>query len=235
VSGLPRAASLAALLLAGAAAAEPVLPAQRLTYAASWNGLPLGDVVMSLQPHGAPDCYRYESATDPYVAYQVFYGKPVAASEFCIRDGRVVPQRFTFDNPKTGERSSVLEFDVAGGKVRNGKGGVHDIPANAQDRLALQQAVRLWAAARGAQLAPGGESVEFVMVDDRYVRRYRFQLGAREAIDTPAGRFETLRMERVDDPKRSSIYWLAPARDYLPVQLEQGRGFNSVRLALKTP
>lgn len=227
-----RAAAVAVLLAAATAgAAEPRVPDARLTYAVSWNGLPLGDAVVTLAAQG-PDCYRHVSATDPFVAYQVFYGKPVATSEFCVRGGRVVPRRFTFDNPKTGERSAVLEFDLAAGKVRDGAGRERAIPANAQDRLALQHAVRLWALARGADLAAGA-TVDFTMVDDRYVRAYRYRLAEREAVATPAGRFETLRIERVDDPKRSSVYWLAPARDYLPVRLEQGKGVSVLRMELK--
>lgn len=227
-----RAAAILFLAGTAAGAAEPRVPDARLTYAVSWNGLPLGNAIVTLARHGGPDCYRHEAVTDPYVAYQVFYGKPVAASEFCVRDGRIVPRRFTFDNPKTGERSAVLEFDLAARKVRDDAGRERDIPPNAQDRLALQHAVRLWALGRGPQLA-AGETAEFTMVDDRYVRRYRFQFAARETLDTPAGRFETLRVERVDDPKRSNVYWLAPARSYLPVQLEQGRGVNVLRMELK--
>ena len=58
------------------------------------------------------------------------------------------------------------------------------------------------------------------MVDDDRVKTYRFAVIGRERIETAAGSFETLRVERVDDPRKSYRYWLAPSRDYVPVKIE---------------
>lgn len=214
-------------------AAEPKLPPLNLTYAVTWNGVALGNALITLQATAEPDCYRYESITDPVGMVRMFYGKPHEISEFCVRNGRVVPKRFSFVNPKDDKRSFLLEFDTADGKVRDGKGGVRDLPPNAQDRFGLQQAVRLWVLDHLDALETGA-SVEFAMVDDRRIKTYRFAMTARETIEVPAGRFETIVMQRVDDPKKSSKFWLAPAHDYMPVKVEQLRGGDAdLRMVLK--
>ena len=140
---MTRAALVAALLLAvgPALAAEPKLPELRLSYAAAWNGIKLGEIVVTLKAEGESGCYRYESLSDPVGLVRMFYGTPREISEFCVAGGKVVPKRFAFSGHGDG---FTLDFDLAGGKVRDGQGQERDIPANAQDRFGLQQAVRLW-------------------------------------------------------------------------------------------
>lgn len=215
-----------------AAPAEPKLPELRLAYAATWNGMNLGDVIISLKPGEGADCYRYESQSDPVGLVRMFYGKPHEVSEFCVRQGRIVPQRFSFVNPKDDRDNFTLNFDMAAGKVAGGAGEPRDIPANAQDRFGLQQAVRLWVIQNAGK--DDQDTVEFAMVDDRRVRPYRFAITAREEIEVPAGRFETLLVQRVDDLRKSSKFWLAPARDYMPVKVEQIKnGKTSLRMVLQ--
>jgi hypothetical protein len=220
---------MAALTGGAAAAAEPKLPDLQLHYAAAWNGMNLGEIVVTLKPQGGDDCYRYESRSDPVGIVRWFYGKPHETSEFCVAGGKVVPKRFAYDSRGDG---FTLEFDLAAGKVKDGHGRSRDIPANAQDRFALQQAVRLWAIENESKKEPG--SVEFVMVDDEHVRAYRFAITARERIEIPAGKFDTVRVERVDNPRRISRYWIAPERGWMPVKVETGKdGKIQLRMELK--
>lgn len=229
----PRAATLALLFVATiAAGAEPKLPELYLRYAAQWKGFELGDIVITLKPQG-DDCYRYESLSEPVGLVRMFYGKPRETSEFCLNGGRVVPKRFAFSNPKRKDDSFTLEFDAAAGKVRDGRGAVRDIPPDAQDRFALQQAVRLWVLEH-LRAAPGAETVGFSMVDDRRIKAYRFAITGREQIDVPGGSFNALRVERVDSTRRSSRFWLAPERDYMPVMVEATKdGTTELRMVLK--
>lgn len=215
-------------------AGEPALPELHLTYAVTWKGIGLGEATITLAQDGDAGCYRYESLTDPVGLVRMFYGKPHETSRFCIRDGRVVPQHFAFDNPKQPEDSFTLAFDAAAGKVRDGAGQVREIPPNAQDRFGLQQAVRLWVLEQLRKDDPGAGRVEFAMVDDRRIKVYRFAVTGREAIEIPAGRFDTVRVERVDDPNKSTRFWLAPSVHYMPVKVEQiRRGKSELRMVLK--
>ncbi|MBI3171031.1 MAG: DUF3108 domain-containing protein, partial [Hydrocarboniphaga effusa] len=151
-------------------AAEPRLPDLQLTYSAAWNGFKLGDIIITLKPAADPDCYRYESSSDPVGLVRMFYGKPRELSEFCVRNGRVLPQRFSFVNPKDEDENFTLDFDVEAGQVKNQRGEMREIPANSQDRFGLQQAVRLWVIQHAGK--NDKETIEFAMVDDDRIRIY---------------------------------------------------------------
>jgi hypothetical protein len=212
-------------------ASEPRLPELRMAYATTWNGIKLGEVIVSLKPGEGADCYHYESQSNPVGMVRMFYGKPREVSEFCIRKGRVVPQRFSFVNPADEADNFTLNFDLAAGKVMGGV-GERDIPANAQDRFGLQQAVRLWVIQHAGK--NDKETVEFAMVDDDRIKTYRFAITAYEEVEVPAGKFETVLVQRVDDPRKTSKFWLAPSRDYMPVKVEQVKsGDSELRMVLK--
>lgn len=213
--------------------AEPKLPELNLTYAVSWKGIGLGDATITLKATGS-DCYQYDSLTRPIGLVRMFYGSPHETSDFCVSGGRIMPRRFVFANPKDDDGGFTLEFDAKAGKVRDGKGTVRDIPANAQDRFAIQQAVRLWVLAH-LQSEPRAETVEFASVDNSKIRIYRFAITGRESIEVPAGRFDTVLVQRIDNPERTSKFWLAPEHDYMPVKVEQfRRGSSELRMVLRS-
>lgn len=229
-----RALVAAAMVASGTAlAAEPQLPELHLKYAVTWRGMGLGSATITLKRHGEPDCYRYESLSDPSGLVRMFYGKPHEISDFCVGGGKVVPRRFEFRGPK--DDSFTLEFDTAAGKVRGGAKGVRDLPPDAQDRFAIQQAVRLWVLEH-LDSEPGAVTAEFTMVDDRRIKRYRFAIAGRERVEVPAGRFDdVVLVQRVDDPKKTTKFWLAPARDYMPVKVEQVKqGTVELRMVLRS-
>lgn len=228
--------TLLVLALLGAAAvqaAEPKLPELNLKYAVTWRGMGLGNAIITLAPRGGDDCYRYESLTEPSALVRMFYGKPHEISDFCVKGGKVVPQHFEFRSPKDGE-SFTLEFDVAKGQVRGGPKEQRDLPANAQDRFGIQQAMRLWVLEH-LKSEPGADTAEFAMVDDHRIRKYRFAITGRETVEVPAGKFEdAVLVQRIDDKKKTTKFWLAPSRDYMPVKVEQVKqGSVELRMVLR--
>ena len=225
-------AALLVLLASGTAvAAEPKLPDLNLRYAVSWKGIQLGDAIITLKAEGGADCYRYESLTEPVGLVRMFYGKPREISEFCIRNGAVVPKKFSFRNPKNDDDDFTLEFEP--GKVRAGDGTAREVPANSQDRFGIQQAVRLWVLQHLKDEA-GAQSVEFTMVDDHRVRNYRFQITGRETVTVPAGKFDAVVVQRIGSKSRSTRFWLGTTRDYMPVKVEQLHdGKVELRLTLR--
>lgn len=214
------------------ASGEPKLPELRLTYGANWNGFGLGEILITLTPDQDPDCYRYESQSDPVGLVRMFYGKPHELSQFCVKNGRVVPRKFAFFHRDSD--SFTLDFDMDALKVRDAKGNVRDVPAEAQDRFGIQQAVRLWVIARLKEKDPGAETLKVAQVDDKKVRNYVLAITGRETIEIPAGRFDTIVVQRVDDPNRSTKFWIAPEKDYMPVKVEQLRGGKAdLRMVLR--
>ena len=230
-----RALPLLAALLAAVPglAAEPQLPQVDVTYDVAWKGMHLGKASITLKREGESECYRYESVTNPIGMVRMFYGRPREVSEFCVRGGRIVPRRFAFESNK--EDSFVLDFDMAAGTVSGGaREKAEPVPANAQDRFGLQQAVRLWVLDRLQTPNPDAATVEFTMVDGKRMKPYRFAITGRENVEVPAGTFDAIVVQRVDDPNKSSKFWLAKERDYMPVKVEQIKGGDAdLRMVLR--
>ena len=179
----------------------------------------LGEMVITLEPEGGPGCYRYRSVSKPVGLVRMFYGAPSETSEFCVVDGRVVPQRFEFHHPKNAGESFTLEFDTPGKVVKSSRGDVRPLPENAQDRFGLHQAVRLWLMQGAARENPG--EAEFTLVDEDRARHYRFGLTGRTRLRTAAGTFDTLVVERINDKRKITRFWIAPDVGYMPVQVER--------------
>lgn len=211
---------LVALLFTSLAhAAEPVLPPLTAQYTVEWGGFSLGEAVVTLEATATPNCYRYESATRPVGMVRWLYGSPYERSEFCIEKNRVVPKYFVFANPKREKDGFTLEFDWAAKMVNSNRAAPRPIPANAQDRFGLQQAVRLWVIQNLGKKDPG--TAEFTMVEDDRMKVYKFAITGNETLKVPAGEFDTVVVQRVDDPRKTMKFWLASARDYMPVKVER--------------
>jgi hypothetical protein len=208
------------LLIPALASAADTLSARSDRYQVQWGSISLGEGTIRLTPLGG-DCYRYESITDPVSLVRWTYGAPRETSEFCLVGGQVRAQRFAFQNDKRSKDSFSLEFDWKNSVVRvlaNGELSQRPIEGPVYDRFVIREAARLWAKQHAGDT--GKPEASFTMVEDDRIRTYRFAITGRETVDVPAGRFETLRVERVDNPRKSYRYWLAPSRDYLPVKIE---------------
>lgn len=212
------------VLFAGPAAAAVDAKAHLLEradrYAVEWSGISLGKGTISLAPQD-DGCYEYRSTTNPIALVRWTYGSPSEQSRFCVDDGQIIAQHFRFTNEKREDDNFRLDFDWQHGEVKTLRGGdmtVRALPAPAYDRFVIREAVRLWVIRYDEGDAPAEQA--FTMVDDDRIKTYRFAISGQEKVETPAGTFEALRVNRVDDPNRPYHYWFAPARDYIPVKLE---------------
>lgn len=231
--------SLCAMQAAAAAEekspAEPLLKPYSATYSVGWGRNVLGEGVITLSADGDPDCYRFESRTHPIAPVRWFYGSPRETSLFCVRDGQIRPKRFEYFNDKREKDNFTLDFDWFQRKVKTlyrGELTQRDLPEAAYDRFVIQLAGRLWAQQQQDKAQP--EPLELVMIDDDRIATYRFVIAGLEKVETPAGRFEALRVDRVDRKDKSLHSWLAPERDYLPVKIEKIEdGEVTLRMLLK--
>lgn len=200
--------------------AADTLKARSDRYQVQWGSVSLGVGTIRLTPLGG-DCYRYESITEPVALVRWTYGAPRETSEFCMVDGEVRAQRFAYHNDKRSKDNFTLDFDWKKRVVRvlrNGDFSQRSFEGVVYDRFVIREAARLWARQHAGD--PVRAEADFTMVEDDRVRTYRFAITGREPVETPAGRFETLRVERVDNPRKTYRYWLAPSLDYLPVKIE---------------
>lgn len=211
---------LASVLAGSATAAETVLPAYASSYSVSWGSMGLGEARFELTPLDG-DCYRYDSVTEPAGLVKMFYGTPRETSEFCIVDGRVRSRLMQFSNPKKGDAFQ-LRFDWQAGTVSGPGERLRELPDDAVDRHSLQQAVRLWLLS-GDGDEDGAEITRHMVEDDR-IKPYTFRRIGAETIRLGKQEFETLRVDRVDDPKKSVRFWLDPNASYRILRFEQQKG-----------
>lgn len=216
------AAIVTACSVRAAAAVDAPLPVLNLVYSVNYGGIGAGEADVSLKPDAKAGCYIYETKTRPVGFIKMLFGSPNQISRFCVEGGVVRSQRFESVLQKDDEQSYVLDFDYAKRQVTDENGAVREIPAEAVDSFALQQAVRLWVAKHAADSSP--PIAEFTMVDRKNLTHYQLKLAGRETIKTPAGDFDTIRLERIDNPDKVGRFWLAAERDWMPVKIQTKSG-----------
>ncbi|MFN2643551.1 MAG: DUF3108 domain-containing protein [Burkholderiales bacterium] len=81
-----------------------------------------------------------------------------------------------------------------------------------QDRLSFLAAL---------SLLPGkGDSASYHIVDGKGLSHHRYRIVGRERLKTPAGDFDTVKVQRLSDNNKESAHlWLAAELSYLPVRL----------------
>lgn len=212
-------------------AAQPQLEETRATYVLERGALTLGTAEFTLSRAGE-DCYRYEYIARPQGLAKLFIGDIREVSEFCMVDSRIQPRRFSFSRADRTKDNYVLEFDLDKGEARTDKGQVQRFEGYALDRLVLQLAVQQWVLARGGE--PGPEEFAVTKVENDRIKTYRFRIVARETLLLGGAEVPTVRVERIDDPKKSVKFWLDPARAYLAVRVEQTKGGDTqLRMVLQ--
>ena len=204
------------------ARAADALPPIEVRYAVSWGGLGVGKIDVALKPDVPGGCYAYTAISHPTALARSLYGAPNESSQFCVKDGRVRSKHFNSLLPGDEKQSYSLNFDWDKHTATDENGLTRSIPPDAVDSFALQQAVRLWVSAHAKDAQP--PVAEFDMVDRKNLTHYQFKLVGHESVETPAGTFDALKMERIDNPNKEGHFWLAAERDYMPVKIETRSG-----------
>lgn len=213
--------SAALLLLSGGSSAANIKPSDA-RYALSRGMVSLGEAHFRLAPQGAPGCWRYEYKAEPSMLARMFIGNVSERSDFCIVNGVVLSQQFAFKRTDKAGDNFTLDFNWKDRVVRSSVGEMRALEDGMVDRLAMQIAVQNWVVQRQGVVGP--EEIAVSKVEDDRVKTYRFRITGKEIVKTPAGSFDTVRVERVGDPKKSTRFWLAPSRDWMAVKVEQTKG-----------
>lgn len=123
-----------------------------------------------------------------------------------------------------------LVFDWQAGQIVQPLTKSHTpIPANTPvfDQLSYQLQLQY-------DLINGANELDYRVVDDRRLKRYRFRIVGKEVLTTELGQLATIKVERIrNNSKRSTHLWFAKDWNYLLVQLEQREESKEYRIELR--
>jgi hypothetical protein len=198
--------SLAAL---GAHAEPP--PSLEVTYELQRNGSAIADVTERLQYSRG----NYE-LTETWKGRGLYalLGSARRVSRGSIVDDALRPREF-FDE-RSGRDTARAWFDWKAKTLTmqyKGERKTEPLHPDGQDRLSFLLAL---------SLVPGNAKVAgYHIADGKGISHHRYQVQGRERIRTPAGEFDTVRIERVREPgeQDSAELWLAVSLGYIPVRL----------------
>jgi len=223
----PLAAALAAsLLFAAQPSAAQVLAPFDADYTVTRGSLTLGDGHFSLKPWDAKKgCYVYHGEAKPRALLRLIVGSITDDSYFCTGGPQGIQTQFySHVEESDAEDTHTLKFDwqaqkvvYKGDKAKNGKLTL-DLPEDAVDLHALHIVARLWLAQMDDATQPAER--EFAIVDENKIKRYTLATSPGGVIETPVGNFDTVKIERIDDPEKQFTLWAAPKLDFLPIQVE---------------
>jgi hypothetical protein len=207
-------------LAAGAAAAEPppIAPFE-LRYEVLRNGSPLGEATLALRalPDGG---WEFTSDTRGTRGLASLAGAEIHEQSGFEWRGRLPElQRYRFRQDvafRTRERAldRVGTDGIASSEGR--KAWTLRFEPGVMDRHAVALALAA-AAAAGTQ-----GDIELRVADKGTIETHRYRVEAREPVDTPAGRFDAVRVERVrEKPGRTTTTWLAAELGHLPARTLQ--------------
>lgn len=224
---------LLGLLMAGSGAAwSGVLSSFTAIYQVERDSTLLGRARYTLSAQG-DDCYLFQSAAKPEGLAALLAGETTEQSHFCLVGGSIRPMSYQTREEGDQDDSYALSFDWANHQVRTNQGAARRLEDGGVDPLSLQIALRKVMSDANGELP--GEPIELRVVEDDEEKDYRFEVIGREALKTPLGQLDTVRLDRTDNPKRQLRMWLAPQLDYLPVKVEQQKREGAVlRLRIET-
>lgn len=171
---------------------------------------------LSLQEDGR---YIFTSLTHPTGMFAVFFkGKVTERSIWEYHKGRARPILYYYkDTSKKKKRDVNLAFDWEKKTVTNtinGEPWDMEITPDTQDKLIYQINIML-------NLLENRDlkTMKINVADGGKLKSYDAIIQQKETIKTPAGKFDTIRVNR-DDGKRVTTLWCAPSLNYLPVRIE---------------
>ena len=212
-----RHACLTLLILAiPVAAATPPYTAR---YELTRNGSPVGELIQKLTI-SADGSVVYASRTTPKGVLAWLLAGTVEERTVLERaEGRLRPLNYRHDRLGIGpDRIVEIAFDWDRQRVRNvidGDPWVMQIAADTFDKHALLLAV-------SEDLAAGALHEAYPVADGGKLKQYRFINAGTEEIETPAGRFETIVVQRRRGNKTTGTdFWHAPSLGHLPVRVER--------------
>ena len=190
----------------------PQLQPFTAAYGAKYKGFSL-KATRTLEPLGEGQ-YRFNSD-----AKHFFIGSIKESSEFTVSNGQVRANNYHMKRSILGsKRKENAIFNWPENQVENTyKGDTTELALDGGelDWLGYQLQISL-------DLMAGKRELHYQIVRRGQLKDYHFQVTGSETLDTPMGKIDTLKLERVKDPnKRQTTFWIAPKYNYLLVKFHR--------------
>ncbi len=182
----------------------------------------LGTAQVSLQKL-EDGCYVHSYVAKPSWLFRWATGKISERSEFCQVGEHLQPRSFRYHRSGVGagDENFSLSFDPDARTVTDHAGTTREWPDGGVDRLMVQlEALRL---VDGMRFPVQERLLQVTVIDDDRIKEYTLAVTGEETISVPAGEFRTIRVERINDPKKTTRFWVAPELGYRLVKVEQQR------------
>lgn len=151
----------------------------------------------------------------------------VLSSEGTVDESGIAPVRAT--EKRKGRALTATHFNRAEGRITfSASERSYALPAGAQDRATVPFQLAGIGRADVNQLAG---DIDIFVGEDKEASMFRFTLVGEEEIDTKLGRLVTMHLSRAPKPGSYSSrldIWLAPGRNWYPVQIRNTEGSGAV-------
>jgi hypothetical protein len=200
-------------------AAELRVPDFKARYSIQKAGLDVISTTISLQR--TPERIEYRSQAEPVgIASWFFRDQRVDELSVLARvEPRVVPLEYHYTHEGSDKnRNERYRYDWATMTADvdyRGEEKTLEIPRGTMDNFSLQLAL-IQDAGRGHKV------ITHPVISRGELKTYTFKNLGREAVDTPLGEFDTVKLQRRKDDEENTTYttWYAPELNYLPVKVE---------------
>lgn len=161
----------------------------------------------------------------------VLFSEIKDSSVFTVDSGQLKPLSYRYKNGFSSKRNFELLFDWNNKQVNGGR-KPHALNAGSLDKLSFQEQLRLDLLTQGQQFS----TKTYRIVDNKNIKQYRITKLGEETLDTPAGRFHSLKLKQQNPARDSySLIWLAPNWQYFILKIETiGKDKSEQSLILKS-
>ncbi|MBK7116747.1 MAG: DUF3108 domain-containing protein [Proteobacteria bacterium] len=214
--------SLAPLLAGALEAPSSELKPFTASFGITWHGMSAGTAQLQLQ-RLEDGRWSYQSVSTARGLFRLAMPAELRSrSVFAIREGRILPDRFTADDGASStSKDQDLRFDWTTQRVT----GVAekrrvDLPLKpgVLDTMSVQIALM-------HELLAGNTPRYFVIVDKGRIKDYNYTAVGEEKLVTPIGEYRTLVFRSTRPGSDTGTYfWCAPELGYLPLKVERREG-----------
>jgi len=199
------------------------------TYIVSRNDSEIGVRTHSLAQQNNHYLYEAKMHTTGLARF-IKPGEITERSQWQLKNKKIRPITYEYSDTSNEDRHALLKFDWSKYSVTNHVGNKPwsmNVPEGTQDKFSYMLALM-------HDLKHGKQNPEYKIADGGRLKTYRFKTLGTENIDTPAGKFKTLKLQRTRVGKKNRItyLWCLIEKNYLPIKVERHKGGNIYTMEL---